>query len=48
MALALKELRADLVEQAEEAVKVNASSAAQDLNIRCPRPEHTEVDRQED
>ena len=31
---ALKELRADLVQQAEEAVKLNASNAAQDWNIQ--------------
>ena len=34
MTTALKELRADLVQQAEDAVKVNASNAAQDWNIQ--------------
>ena len=34
MTTALKELRADLVQQAEQAVKVNASNAAQDWNIQ--------------
>lgn len=34
MSRALSELRADLVKQAEEAVKVNAKGAAQDWNIQ--------------
>lgn len=34
MSRALTELRADLVRQAEEAVKANANNAAQDYNVQ--------------